>query len=238
MRGNLRQEPGPPVSILIRAIAPPAVDKRQVMSAHSRTEGGNVIEREMRPEAQWFAIWTHSHCETLVRDQLHVRGFNAYLPTIRTWSRRAGKQHLIQRPMFPGYLFVRQAMDKQSYVEIVKTRGIVRILAGGWDRLEPVPDNEIESLRRVLSADLPVLPHPYLRAGQHVRIQEGSLAGLEGILVRSRPNRGLVVLSVDLLRQSVAVEVDCTLVGPAGSSFIGVPQSGSRLQPAAAALHL
>lgn len=194
-------------------------------------------ESEKSPEAQWFAIWTQSHCEPLVRDQLRARGFNAYLPTMRTWSRRAGKQHLVPRPMFPGYLFVHRAMDKRSYVEILKTRGIVRILGGGWDRLEPVPDNEIESLQRVLSTDLPVLPHPYLRAGQRVRIQDGSLAGLEGILVRSRPNRGVVVLSVDLLRQSIAVELDCTLVVPVGSSFDVVPRSASRLQPRSAALY-
>lgn len=166
--------------------------------------------------AQWYALWTHSHCETLVRDQLAAGGFEVCLPLMQTWSRRGGKQHLIAVPMFPGYLFVRHAIDKQSYVEILKARGVVRILGERWDRLAPIPDEEIEGLQRLVSSDLPVLPHPYVQEGQRVRIEHGPLAGVEGLLVRRRPNRGLLVLSVELLHQSIAVEVDCTAVSPAG----------------------
>jgi transcription antitermination factor NusG len=165
---------------------------------------------------RWYALWTHSHCEQLVCDQLLGHGFDAYLPMMKTWSRRAGKQRLIPVPMFPGYLFVRHAIDKNSYVDILKTRGVVRILGERWDRLAPIADAEIESLQRVLCTDVAVLPHPYLQEGQRVRIAHGPLAGLEGLLVRSRPNKGLLVLSVDLLHQSVAVEVDCTAVVPVG----------------------
>lgn len=167
-------------------------------------------------DAQWYALWTHSHCETLVRDQLAAGGFEVCLPLMQTWSRRGGKPHLIALPMFPGYLFIRHAIDKHSYVEILKTRGVVRILGERWDRLAPIADEEIECLQRVLSSDVCVLPHPYLQEGQRVRIEHGPLAGVEGLLVRQRPNRGLLVLSVDLLHQSVAVEVDCTAVVPAG----------------------
>jgi transcription antitermination factor NusG len=166
--------------------------------------------------ARWFALWTHSHCEQLVHDQLVAKRFEAYLPTMRTWSRRAGKQRLIPVPMFPSYLFLRHAIDKDSYVDILKTRGVVRILGERWDRLAPIADAEIESLQRVLGADLAVLPHPYFQQGQRVRIAHGPLAGLEGLFVRSRPNKGLLVLSVELLHQSVAVEVDCTAVVPVG----------------------
>jgi transcription antitermination factor NusG len=168
--------------------------------------------------ARWFALWTHSHCEQLVHDQLVAKGFRMFLPTIRTWSRRAGKQHLIGVPMFQSYLFTHHAIEKRSYIEILKTRGLVRILGARWDSLTPVADAEIEALQRIQSADLTVLPHAYLREGQRVRIDEGPLAGIEGILVSRRPNRGILVLSVDLLRQSVAVEVDCTAVVPVGGS--------------------
>ena len=166
--------------------------------------------------SSWFALWTHSHCEQLVHEQLAARGFRVFLPTTRAWSRRAGKQRLIPVPMFQGYLFINHAIDKPSYVEILKTRGLVRILGTRWDELLPVADAEIEALQRIQDADVPVLPHAYLREGQSVRITDGPLAGLEGILVRSRPNRGVLVLSVDLLRQSIAVEVDCTAVVPVG----------------------
>jgi transcription antitermination factor NusG len=180
----------------------------------ARTEGGEALL-----DAPWFAIWTHSHCEQLVQDQLKAKDFRAFLPMVRIWSRRSGVRRLIARPMFPGYLFVHHMMDKPGYIEILKTKGVARILGGRWDRLTPVADAEIEALQRVITADQMVLPHPFMREGQRVRIDAGPLAGIEGIFVRSRPNRGLLVLSVNLVHQSVAVEVDCTTVIPVGGDL-------------------
>jgi transcription antitermination factor NusG len=166
----------------------------------------------------WFALWTHSNCEERVREQLEGQGFRTFLPTVRDWSRRAGVRRLIARPMFPSYLFVQHAIDKRSYVDIMKTKGLVRILGERWDRLEPIPSREVAGIQRLVEAPLPVMPHPYLQQGQRVRIVDGPLAGVEGLFVRSRPERGLLVLTVDLLRRSVAVEVDCTAVEPAGAA--------------------
>lgn len=180
-----------------------------------RTEGGEALPAEDN-RTQWFAVWTHSHCEQLVHDQLNAKGFEAFLPTLPTWSRRAGVKRLIPLPMFPSYLFVHEAMTKAAHVELLKTRGLIRILGVRWDLLTPVGDGEVDALRRVAEADLAVMPHPYLREGQRVRITHGPLGGIEGILVRSRPKQGMLVLSVDVLQQSVAVEVDCTAVSPVG----------------------
>src|SRR5207237_1151704 len=83
-------------------------------------------------------------------------------------------------PMFPGYAFVNHAMDKWSYTALLKTRGLVRILGERWDRLEAVPAAEIEAIRRVAAVDAPVMPHPYLRQGQRVRIVDGPLIGGAG----------------------------------------------------------
>jgi transcription termination/antitermination protein NusG len=164
---------------------------------------------------QWFALWTNSHCEQLVHDALAARGFRPFLPTVQEWSRRAGVRRLMPRPMFPGYLFVHAVLDKRNYVEIVKTRGLVRILGERWDRLAPIADHEIDSIRTFVAANVSVLEHPYLREGQRVRITEGALAGAEGYFVRSKPNRGLLVISIDLLQRSVAVEIECSAVEPA-----------------------
>ena len=168
-------------------------------------------------QPRWFAIWTHSHCEQLVHDQLTARGFQPFFPTIREWSRRAGTRRLIDRPMFPGYLFVRDTMDKSRYIEVMKTRGLVRILGERWDRLAAIDDREVDAIRQLVASDLALAPYPYLTEGQRVRITDGPLADVEGILVRSRPNRGLLVLSVQLLQRSVAVEVDFGAVEPVQS---------------------
>lgn len=160
----------------------------------------------------WYVLWTCSHSEQLVHDQLAAKGFHLFLPKIDVWSRRGGLRHLIRVPMFPGYLFLRHAMDKGSYIEVRKARGLVRILGERSDRLAVVPDEEIEAIQRVLDARVPAMPHPYLREGQRVRITRGPLAGIEGILVQFRSDKGILVLSIELLQRSVAVSVDCTLV--------------------------
>jgi len=164
------------------------------------------------PPQCWYALYTRSHCEQLVYSQVLVKGFQAFLPKIEVWSRRAGRQHLVSMPMFPNYLFLRHAMDKESYIEVRQARGLVRILGQRWDRLSAVPDTDLEAIQKVVQARLPVLPHPYLTEGQRVRIMSGPLAGAEGILMYHRPGKGIVVLSVDLLQRSIAVEIDCSEV--------------------------
>jgi transcription antitermination factor NusG len=171
------------------------------------------------PRASWCALWTRVHCEQLVRDQLAAKQFDVFLPTITVWSRRAGARHLIQVPMFPGYLFLRHALDKASYIEVMKTRGLTRVLGERWDRPAVVADEEIETVQRVLAANIPVLAHPYLQEGQRVRIIDGPLTDVEGVLVQGKPDKGLLVLSVNLLRRSVAVEIDCTSVIPVGGGM-------------------
>jgi transcription termination/antitermination protein NusG len=160
----------------------------------------------------WYALYTRSHCEQLVFDQLLAKNFELLLPRIEVWSHRAGKRHRISVPMFPGYLFLRHAIDKSSYIDVCKARGLVRILGERWDKLSIVPDAEVEAIQSVLNATLPVMPYPYLREGQRVRIIRGPLRGLEGVLVQSKPAKGLLILSVDLLQRSVAVEVDYSVV--------------------------
>ena len=160
----------------------------------------------------WYALYTRSHCEQLVCEQLTAKGLHIFLPRLEVWSQRAGKQRRIAVPMFPGYLFLRHVMDKQSYIEVRKARGLVRILGTRWDRLSVVSAGEIEAIQRVLQTPISILPHPYLREGQRVRITRGPLTGIEGILLQRKPGKGLLILSVDLLQRSVAVEVDWSIV--------------------------
>jgi len=167
--------------------------------------------------AEWYAIWTRSNCERLVAQQLEAKGFPAFLPEMGARSRRNGKSHVVQVPMFPGYLFVHHAMEKSSYIEILKARGIVRILEGGWTRLTPVAGDEVDAIQRLVASGVPVCPHAYFREGDRVRVVEGPLAGVEGVFLRDKPQKGRLVVSVNLLRTSVAVDVDCAFVEPVSS---------------------
>jgi transcription antitermination factor NusG len=165
-------------------------------------------------EAAWYVLWTRSQSEQLVHDQLADRGFKVFLPTIDKWVRRQGMRYHAMVPMFAGYLFINRQMDPQSYIEVSQTRGLVKVLGDGWDRLAVVPAQQIEAIIKVHASRLHATPHPYLQTGQRVRVVDGLLAGAEGILIRTIPNKGLFVISVDLLQRSVAVELDCTLVTP------------------------
>ena len=160
----------------------------------------------------WYAIWTNSHCEQLVNDQLAGKGFELFFPKTHVPDTRRGGRRTLQRPLFPGYLFVQRHMDKTSYIEIVKARGVVRVLGERWDALTPIPHDEIDAIRRVIETGTTVMEHPHLTRGDRARITSGPLAGVSGIFLRSKPSKGLLVLSIDLLQRSVALEVAAALV--------------------------
>ena len=168
--------------------------------------------------AAWYAIWTRSHCERLVAQQLMAKGFQAFLPEMAVRSRKPDATPIVQRPMFPGYLFLKHSMEKHSYIEILKARGVVRILEGGWNRLTTIADDEMSAIERVIESGATVLAHPYFNQGDRVRVVEGPLAGIEGLFVHDKKNRGRLVVSVKLLQTSVAIEVDGDFVEPCGTA--------------------
>ena len=188
----------------------------------SKTEGGEAllnevghynyrsIERSRASErGRWYALWTNSHCEQLVCTQLAAKDFETFFPKITTWSIRAGERHRILTPMFPGYLFVHEDLTDRRYAELRSVRGLVCVLTSGNGRLATVPDTEIDAVRALVRSELQAMPHAYLHAGQRVRITDGPLADVEGILVDRQAGKGLLVLSVHLFQRSVAVEVEC-----------------------------
>lgn len=162
--------------------------------------------------APWYAVWTHSHCEELVTDQLSAKGFELFFPKTTGWTVRAGQRRAVEKALFPGYVFLHRDLDKAGYIEVIKARGVVRVLGERWDALTPIPGDEIDAIRRVLATGTPVIQHPHLTQGDRVRIVAGPLAGVRGIFLRSKPGKGLLVLSVHLLQRSVAVEVPLALV--------------------------
>src|SRR6185295_14520609 len=97
-----------------------------------------------------------------------------------------------------------------AQVEVRKVRKLVRVLGDSWDRLSTVADGEIEAIQTLMTAGVKIMPCSFLREGQRVRVTRGPLAGIEGIHMQTDAAKGLLVLSVDLVRQSVAVIVDGT----------------------------
>jgi len=183
----------------------------------AQTERGEALQTIDATEA-WYAVWLRSNYEQSVNRQLSSKGFQPFLPEVRTWSRRRGTKRAIATPMFPGYLFVRAVLDKHRYIDLLKVQGVVRVLEDGWTRLTPVPDIEIDAIQHIAAAGVMVFPCANLRGGERVRVLEGPLAGVEGIFVHDRPSKGRLVVSVDMLGRSIAVEMDGADVEPCGGA--------------------
>ncbi len=155
----------------------------------------------------WYAVYTQSRHEQKVLERLQRKNIEAFLPLIERWSRRKDRRKRINLPLFPGYLFVRTLMDAHAHLDILKTDSVVRIL-GNDGKPIPVPDEQISAIQVLIKSGMAVIPCAYLKEGMRVRVVHGPLIGIEGILLGTRPKKNRLVLSVDLLKESVSVEID------------------------------
>jgi transcription termination/antitermination protein NusG len=152
----------------------------------------------------WFAIWTRSRHERAVLDQLQRKQIEAFLPTITRWSRWKDRKKKVDWPLFPGYCFAR--FDPDVPLPVLKCPGVVSIVSTEG-RPAPIPEYEIDSVRRLVESALQYDPCPLIREGMMVEVVHGALKGVVGRLVRKGAHARLV-LSVDVIGQAVSVEVD------------------------------
>lgn len=162
------------------------------------------------PHFAWFALQVRSRREGLVASHLAGQGYECFLPLYKSVRRWSDRMKELQQPLFPGYLFSK--FDFQNRRPLLMTPGILQIVGIGRAPT-PVDEAELEAVRRAVSSGLPNQPWPYLEVGERVRVNYGSLCGLEGILVHFKGSHR-VIISVTLLRRSVAMEVDLAWVTP------------------------
>ena len=158
----------------------------------------------------WYAVYTRHQHETSVMNRLAERGIETFLPMYTDVHRWKDRKKYISRPLFPCYVFLR--VEPRQHFQVITTAGIVFMLTMAG-RPAPIPNKEIDAIRKTVESHLEVGPHPFLRCGDWVRVKSGPLCDVEGILVR-RKNSDRLVLSAELLEKSVAVEVDTFSVEP------------------------
>lgn len=172
-------------------------------------------------EPHWYAAYTCANHEKRVAEQLGLRAVEHFLPlcqTVRKWTDRRKRLEL---PLFPGYVFVR--LPLQERLRVLEIPSVARLV--GFNNLPTaLRDDEMEAMRNGLTRPLRAEPHPYLKVGRRVRIVRGPLEKCEGILLRTKGGFR-VVLSVDLIMRSVAVEVDAEDIVPASGSRIQIPST-------------
>jgi transcription antitermination factor NusG len=163
-----------------------------------------------RQDSQWWALYTRHQHERVVADLLLAKGFETFLPAYDSIRRWKDRQKVLSLPLFPCYVFVKGAFNRR--LQVVSTPGVHMILSHG-ERAAVIPENEIDAIRQTIEGHFHVEPHPFLRCGERVRVIRGSLQGVEGILIRKK-NQFRLVLTVEMLAKSVAVEIDATAVEP------------------------
>jgi len=171
---------------------------------------------------QWFAVYTTCRHEKRVADHLERRTIEHYLPLYRTKRKwKDGSRVILSLPLFPGYVFVR--ISRNERVPVLEVPGVLWFVGNSNSQPTPLPEFEIDTLRSALDPSR-VEPFPLLTAGQRVRIRSGSLAGIEGIVVR-RKNSFRIVITLELIRQSIAVEVDADDLEPIDAASRPQPSS-------------
>ena len=149
-------------------------------------------------------MWTRARHENRVLDQLQRKDVEAFLPKVARWSRWKDRKKRIEWPLFPGYCFVK--IDPHETLPVLKCTGVVSLISSNG-RPAPIPDFEIESVRTLVDSELSYDPCPLVKIGQMVQVVSGPLRGVVGRLTRKGQHARLV-LSVDLIGQGVAVELD------------------------------
>jgi transcription antitermination factor NusG len=153
---------------------------------------------------RWFALRVKSRCEKLVATIARNKGFEEFLPLYRSRRRWSDRLKVADLPLFPGYIFCR--LNPQHRLPLLTIPGVLNFVGVGKIP-NPIEDIEIAAIQTATRSGLSTEPWPFLEVGQRVRLEDGPLAGMEGILVgTSKPER--IVVSVNVLKRSVAVAIE------------------------------
>lgn len=155
----------------------------------------------------WYALHTRSHFEKKVYDGLCGKSLEAFYPRVQIMSRRKDRRTKILVPMLPGYVFVHSDLQPHEHLRILKTVGVVRMV-GFKGKPVPAHEEEISSLMILDCTDRTVQNRAYMKKGDRVMIMEGALKGLVGFYLRHKGQKDKVVVSIELLHRSLAVEIE------------------------------
>ncbi len=176
---------------------------------------GPVLDRPnenriLKPE--WYALYTRSRFEKKMLSELTDRNVEVFLPMREILSRWKDRKKKIWIPLFAGYIFLNHIDTPQNRFRILNIPGAVRFV-GQEGRAQPIPEEQIQYVRRFLESSIAIDPYPYMKVGARVEVIAGPLKGIKGILVEKR-GRFRFIIQVDLIRQAISVEIDASDVRP------------------------
>lgn len=166
----------------------------------------NMGEHELQRTGtqSWYAVYTRSRFEKIAAKELEERSVVHFLPLVpklRYWKDR---KKMVKMPIFPGYVFV--CIDLAARINVLRANGVVRLVGFGG-KPSAIPEEQIESVRRLLRYPDRVEATPYLVSGDKVEITTGPFSGLSGRIIQNRGKQRLLV-GIDIVQQAISVEVD------------------------------
>lgn len=155
--------------------------------------------------ASWYAVQTRARHEKVVAERLEQQGISTFLPLVSEVRRWSDRRKRVQLPLFNCYVFAKVASINEHRHQVCRTHGVFGIVGphGGV----PVPEEQIESVRTLLTQQVPWSMHPFLKIGQRIRVRGGSMNGVEGVLLSRNGDRTLII-SVDAIQRSLAVRIE------------------------------
>ena len=164
----------------------------------------------LNKEYPWYAIRVKSKFETVTSAGLAGKGYEPFLPLYTARRRWSDRVKQLELPLFPGYVFCR--FDVNARLPVLTTTGVISVVGYGREPVA-IDEGEIAAVRAIIASGLPAVPWPFLRAGNRVLIEQGPLAGIEGIVLSMKKECRLIV-SVTMLQRSMGVEIDRAWVRP------------------------
>ena len=172
------------------------------------SDGGTLRTSDAGP--RWYALWTRSRHEQMVREHLDYKRIETFLPTVIRWRRWKDRKKKLGWPLFPGYCFAR--FDARDSLPVRTCAGVVSIISIA-SKPAPIPDHEIEDIRQLVESKLAYAPCPLIYEGMMVEVWNGPLKGVVARLVRKGRNARLL-LALELIGGAVSAEVDAADVRP------------------------
>lgn len=178
-------------------------------------------------DGTWYAVLTRSRQEKIAASMLDYVAVANFLPLITQERRWSDRKQTVSLPLFPGYLFVRIVRSSDVLLRVLKVPGVVDFVRNRNGPMA-IPESEIENVQAALSHGDGCSPHSFLKVGDRVRVVRGALTGVEGTLIRCGSQSKLVI-SVEMIQRSVAVNVDSSDVEPVSRALPPRPQPDSAL---------
>jgi transcription antitermination factor NusG len=154
----------------------------------------------------WYALYVKSNHEFVAHDELSRKRVESFLPTARKMRQWKDRRKWIDFPIFPGYIFVRLDPSPEDFLNVLRTRGAIRLLSEQPGYPSPVEAEEIVSLKLVVGSGEPMDIYPHLKEGERVRVRKGPLQGAEGVLLKKEDHYTFLV-NIELLGRSIGVKI-------------------------------